>query len=231
MAVAIILAAGSGSRMNSDVAKQYIKLNNREIVSYAIETFNNHPAIDKIAIVAREHELTYCKAEIIDKYGYDKVSLMCVGGAERYLSVYNGLLSFGELADDEVVIVHDGARPFVSEQMITDVIAAAEAHGAATTAMPVKDTIKIIDEDGFGVETPERKFVYQIQTPQAFSYAIMRGAYANMFQESDGINYKITDDTMLVEQYKGVRSKMVPGSYKNIKITTPEDLKIASIFI
>ena len=231
MAVAIILAAGSGSRMHSDVAKQHIKLNNREIVSYAIETFNNHPAIQQIALVAREHELDYCKNEIVNRYGYDKVCFMCVGGSERYLSVYNGLKSFGELAQDEVVIVHDGARPFVTAQMISDVIDAAKTNGAATTAMPVKDTIKIIDENGFGIDTPERKFVYQVQTPQAFQYGIMSEAYAAMFDESDEVNYKITDDTMLVEQYKGVRSKMVPGSYENLKITTPEDLKIASIFI
>lgn len=231
MAVAIILAAGSGSRMNSDVAKQYIKLNNKEIVAYAIEQFNNHPQIESIVLVAREHELDYCKTNIVERYGFHKVKYMCAGGAERYLSVYNGLQAFGNLECEEVVIVHDGARPFVSEQMITDVIDAAKTNKAATTAMPVKDTIKIIDEDGFGVETPERKFVYQIQTPQAFAYEVMRDAYATMFEESDGINYKITDDTMLVEQYKGVRSKMVPGSYENIKITTPEDLKIASIFI
>lgn len=231
MAVAIILAAGSGSRMNSDVAKQYIKLNNREIVSYAIEAFNNHPSIDRIALVAREHELEYCKKEIVDRYGYKKVDILCVGGAERYLSVYNGLKSFGKLSEDEVVIVHDGARPFVTAQMITDVIAAAKQNGAATTAMPVKDTIKIVDENKFGIETPERKYVYQVQTPQAFSYGIMLDAYTTMLAESEGVNYKITDDTMLVEQYKGVRSKLVPGSYENIKITTPEDLKIASIFI
>lgn len=231
MAVAIILAAGSGSRMNSDVAKQYMKLNNREIVSYAIETFNRHPEINKIALVAREHELEYCKKEIVDRYGFNKVRILCAGGEERYLSVYNGLNSFGTLDEDEIVIVHDGARPFVTAQMITDVIAAAKENGAATTAMPVKDTIKIIDAEGFGIETPERKFVYQIQTPQAFTYSIMSEAYATMFAESEGVNYKITDDTMLVEQYKGVRSKMVSGSYENIKITTPDDLKIASIFV
>ncbi len=231
MAVAIILAAGSGSRMQSDVAKQYIKLNNREIVAYAIETFNEHPDIDSIVLVSREHELDYCANRIVKQYGFDKVRHVCAGGAERYLSVYNGLKALDGLADEEIVIIHDGARPFVTAKMITDVVEAAKVYGACTTAMPVKDTIKIVDENAFGIETPERNFVYQIQTPQAFTFGNLIGAYEALFEASSDVNYKITDDTMLVEQYKGVRSKMVPGSYENIKITTPEDLKIASIFV
>lgn len=231
MAVAIILAAGSGSRMNSDVAKQYIKLNNREIVSYAIEAFNRHKDIDRIVLVTRKNEIDYCVKQIVERYDYGKVQIVCEGGDERYLSVYNGLRAFGRLSDDEVVVIHDGARPFVTAKMITDAIAAAKKYGACTTAMPVKDTIKIVDDNLFGRETPERKSVYQIQTPQAFTFDILDGAYNALMAKSKDICYKITDDTMIVEQYKGVQSKMIPGSYENIKITTPEDLKIAAVFV
>lgn len=231
MAVAIILAAGSGSRMQSDVAKQYMLLNEREVLCYALDTFNRHSRIDSIIVVARENEIEYCKTQIVDRYGYDKVAMVCAGGAERYLSVQKGLLAFGNLDNSQVVIIHDGARPFVTEKMIDDVIDAATSYQACTVAVPAKDTIKIVDENCFGVETPKREIVYQIQTPQAFTFGLLKGAYEEMDARKNAADYKITDDTMLVELYKGVHSKIVPGSYENIKITTPEDMKIASIFV
>ncbi|MDD6328779.1 MAG: 2-C-methyl-D-erythritol 4-phosphate cytidylyltransferase [Eubacteriales bacterium] len=230
MAVAIVLAAGSGSRMQSRVAKQYMKLHNKEVLFYSLDAFNRHPMIDAIVVVARESEIDFCQKEIVSHYGFEKVVSVCAGGMERYLSVYNGLKVLASHTDNEIVIVHDGARPFVTANMIDDVIVAAKEYGACAVGVPAKDTIKIVDEASFGIDTPDRNFVYQIQTPQAFSFDVLMDAYEAMFATENDGKYKITDDTMLVEQYKGVRSKIVLGSFENIKITTPEDMEIAEIF-
>lgn len=248
MAIAIVLAAGSGSRMNSDVAKQYMMLCGKEVLFYSLQTFQNYADIKNIILVTREEEISYCKENIVARYGFDKVGTICAGGKERYESVYNGLVS-SEAAEDDIVLIHDAARPFVTAQMIDDSICAAREYGACTVGMPVKDTIKIVDENNFGIDTPERSRVYQVQTPQTFQYGLLMSAYENMLsqknhmsndekmsnkidnkKQADDKNYKITDDTMLVEQYRGVRSKIVPGAYENIKITTPEDMEIASKF-
>ncbi|MGN0151999.1 MAG: 2-C-methyl-D-erythritol 4-phosphate cytidylyltransferase [Wujia sp.] len=234
MAVAIVLAAGSGSRMHSEVAKQYLELNGKAVLAYSLQTFQNHRDISEIVLVTRADEIKYCKKEIVDRYDLDKVTHICAGGAERYHSVYNGLsVICGELTErggcisEEIVMIHDGARPFVSSEMIDHSIEAAEAYGACTVAVPVKDTIKIVDENNFGKETPDRRFLYQIQTPQTFRYSLLMESYRRMMPEE---NHKITDDTMVVEQYGGVPVKIVPGAYENIKITTPEDMEIASKF-
>ncbi len=130
------------------------------------------------------------------------------------------------------MLIHDGARPFVTAEMISASIACARECGACTVGVPAKDTIKIVDTDHYGVETPERKFVYQIQTPQTFQVPLLRRAYETMYEaKKNGDTHNITDDTMLVEQYAGVRCKVVEGAYENIKITTPEDLAIAEIFV
>lgn len=248
MAVAVVLAGGSGSRMKSDVAKQYMLLCGKEVLFYSLHTFQMHEDIRDIVLVTREEEISYCRKNIVERYGFGKVKSICAGGRERYESVYNGLLS-ADADEDDIVLVHDAARPFVTAQMIDDSISVARECGACTVGMPVKDTIKIVDENKFGIETPQRSSVYQIQTPQTFRYGLLTSAYEKMLhgkttvsetgnmsnvtdkaKSVDGRNYKITDDTMLVEQYKGVRSKIVPGTYENIKITTPEDMEIASKF-
>lgn len=230
MAVAIVLAGGNGSRMKSNVAKQYMMLCKREVLSYSLETFQKHDAISDIILVVRAGDEDYCKMAIVDKYYIDKVSCICVGGDNRYDSVRNGLECVKRLKGfdrDDVVIIHDGARPFVTKEMIDASIEAVNDSGACTIGVPVKDTIKIVDEDLYGIKTPERKYLYQIQTPQTFKFSLLDDAYCEMGKD---INPNITDDTMLVEQYKGVRSKLVFGDYTNIKITTPEDIEIAEIF-
>ena len=248
MAVAVVLAGGNGSRMKSDVAKQYMLLCGKEVLFYSLYTFQNHDDIRDIILVTREEEISYCRKNIVERYGFDKVKTICAGGRERYESVYNGLLS-ADAAEDDIVLIHDAARPFVTAQMIDDSISTARECGACTVGMPVKDTIKIVDENKFGIDTPERSSVYQVQTPQTFRYGLLTSAYEKMMQRTETVsktgnmsnvtdkmkcvgerNYKITDDTMLVEQYKGVPSKIVPGTYENIKITTPEDMEIASKF-
>ncbi|MGN0435759.1 MAG: 2-C-methyl-D-erythritol 4-phosphate cytidylyltransferase [Wujia sp.] len=227
MLTAIILAGGRGSRMNSDVAKQYIKIANREILYYSMNTFQKCELVDSIVLVTRDTDIDFCKTEIVERYGFDKVVAICRGGQERYNSVCNGINCLGEDYRG-LVMIHDGARPFVTERMIADSVAAASKYGACTVGMPVKDTIKLVNEEGFGIETPDRNKLYMIQTPQTFKYEIIREAYDRFRQdENKEEHHNITDDTMLVEQYVGVASKLVKGSYNNIKITTSEDIEIA----
>lgn len=244
MAIAVVLAAGSGSRMHTDIPKQYMKLAGREVLYYSLHTFQEYTEISEIVLVTRAVDSVYCRTEIAERYNLSKVSAICAGGEERYDSVYNGLQEIRERAAGDIVIIHDGARPFVTSDMIEESIAAAKKYGACTVGVPVKDTIKIVDEEGFGVDTPERSSLYQIQTPQTFQYDLLMAAYELMLEGRShredkitrktgafsAMNHKITDDTMLVEQYKGVRCKMVPGAYENIKITTPEDMEIAQKF-
>lgn len=225
MAVAIVLAAGSGSRMNSNVAKQYITLYDKEIVYYSLYTFQNNNNISDIILVTRDSDVDLCKT-IVQKNNFSKISQIIIGGKERYNSVYNGLNALS-VSDDEIVMIHDGARPFVTDQMIEDSIINARKYDACTVCVPVKDTIKISDENGFGKQTPDRRYLYQIQTPQTFKYGVIKAAYNKMLEDE---NHKITDDSMLVEQYSGVKTKLIQGSYENIKITTPEDIDIAKIF-
>ncbi len=227
MAVAIVLAGGKGSRMNSDVAKQYIKIDSREIISYTLEAFERSEDIDEIVLVCGKDEETFCKEEIINKYGLAKVKKIVPGGKERYDSVYQGLLAVEEDYDG-VVLVHDGARPCVTPEIIHNTFVGAKEYSACTVGVPVKDTIKIVDENGFSIDTPDRKFLYQIQTPQAFDYKTIVLAYEEMYKNP---NHNITDDTMLVEQYLGIKSKVILGDYENIKITTEGDLEIAKKFL
>ena len=230
MAIAVVLAGGSGSRMNSDVAKQYMLLKDKEILYYSLRTFQDSDKISHIILVARSEDIDYCKTNIVEKYGFTKVEKICAGGKERYNSVYNGLCLVEELSkdiDNEVVLIHDGARPFVTDEMINQSVGNMIFGSACTVGVPVKDTIKIVCEIGgeiFGKETPDRSTLYQIQTPQTFRYKLIRMAYERMLDDE---NHNITDDTMIVEQYAGMGCKIILGSYENLKITTPEDLEFA----
>ena len=230
MAIAIVLSGGSGSRMNSDVAKQYMLLKDKEILYYSLKTFQDSDKISHIILVARPEDIDYCKTNIVEKYEFTKVKKICAGGKERYNSVYNGLCIVEELSDDvknEIVLIHDGARPFVTHEMIDKSVENMMLGSACTVGVPVKDTIKIVCEihgELFGKETPDRNTLYQIQTPQTFRYELIRKSYERMLGD---VNHNITDDTMIVEQYEGMGCGIIMGSYTNIKITTPEDLDFA----
>lgn len=230
MAIAIVLSGGSGSRMNSDVAKQYMLLKDKEILYYSLKTFQDSDKISHIILVARPEDIDYCKTNIVEKYQFTKVKKICAGGKERYNSVYNGLCIVEELSDDvknEIVLIHDGARPFVTHEMIDKSVENMMLGSACTVGVPVKDTIKIVCEihgELFGKETPDRNTLYQIQTPQTFRYELIRKSYERMLGD---VNHNITDDTMIVEQYGGMGCGIIMGSYTNIKITTPEDLDFA----
>lgn len=221
---AIVLAAGVGKRMNSKIQKQYMLLGGKPVLFYALDAFEKS-RVDEIILVVGKGEIEYCRKEIVEKYKFHKVTKIVEGGKERYHSVYEGLKAI-DTAD--YVLIHDGARPFLDQQILTRTMEAVKQYQACVVGMPVKDTIKITTEDGFSKETPERKHVWMIQTPQCFSYSLIFGAYQKMLQNEDAT---ITDDAMVLEKVKGLPVKMVEGSYRNIKITTPEDLLVAEAYL
>ena len=221
---AIVLAAGSGKRMNSKVHKQYLIIQNRPVLYYSLKAFEDS-AVDEIVLVVGKGEEEFCRKEIVDKYGISKVKAIVEGGKERYHSVFEGLK---QTSDADYVLIHDGARPFVNQKIIRRCMLEVPEYQACVVGMPVKDTIKIADEGDYAKQTPDRKNVWMIQTPQTFSYALIYEAYEEMLKTEDTA---ITDDAMVLERIKGKKSKLIEGSYRNIKITTPEDLLIANVYL
>ena len=221
---AIVLAAGSGKRMNSKVHKQYLIIQDRPVLYYSLKAFEDS-AVDEIVLVVGKGEEEFCRKEIVDKYGISKVKSIVEGGRERYHSVFEGLK---QTRDADYVLIHDGARPFVDQDIIRRCMQEVQKYQACVVGMPVKDTIKIADEEGYAKQTPDRKNVWMIQTPQTFSYALIYEAYEEMLKTEDTA---ITDDAMVLERIKGKKSKLIEGSYRNIKITTPEDLLIADVYL
>jgi 2-C-methyl-D-erythritol 4-phosphate cytidylyltransferase len=222
--IAIIPAAGTGSRMQAGVNKQYLLLAGRPILAHTLALFATHPRIDRICIVVPAEEIDYCRAEIVALYGRDKVSAIIAGGHTRQDSVGNGLLACGAAIDD-LVIIHDGARPLLRATDLDALLDAAAVSGAATLGVPVKDTIKQV-EDGVIFATPDRSSLWQVQTPQAFRFWLLLAGHS----QARADNFAGTDDAMLVERLDHAVT-MVAGSYRNIKITTPEDLLIASALL
>jgi 2-C-methyl-D-erythritol 4-phosphate cytidylyltransferase len=225
MVSAIVLAAGSGSRMNQKKEKQFLLLDGKPVLYYSLKTFEAS-IVDEIILVTKEKDIDYCREEIVEKYGFSKVRRIVSGGKERYDSVQKGMRAADKR--NNIIMIHDAARPFVTNRMILDSISAARRYKACTVAVPVKDTIKVVDEYEFGVETPDRSTLYIIQTPQTFDRKLLREAYDRLRISGDK---DITDDTMIVERYLDQRVKMVEGSYKNIKITTPEDMPVAEALL
>lgn len=230
-AVAVVLAAGQGKRMHSNVQKQYLLLQDKPVLYYALKTFQDS-FIDEIILVVGKGEIDYCRREIVEKFAFTKVSKIVEGGRERYHSVANGLFAIEEsfVADASYVFIHDGARPFVTEEILERAYEVVQEHYACVVGMPVKDTIKIVDEQQFAQSTPNRETLWQVQTPQVFSLALAKEAYKKLLQEEEHLieqGIKITDDAMVVETLLNHPVKLVEGSYENIKITTPEDIKIA----
>lgn len=216
----IIAAAGMSNRMGSKINKQFISMDNKPILAHTLEKFENCGYIDEIIVVSKEEEVDYCRKEIVKKFGFNKVSNIVRGGSERQDSIYNGLLALSENTD--IVLTHDGARPFIKAEHIKDGIKGVLEHGACVIGVPVKDTIKVVEEDGDVVHhTPKRSLLWAAQTPQCFWTHLIKKGYEHAINE--GIVG--TDDSSLVEKI-GHDIKMIMGSYDNIKITTPEDLII-----
>lgn len=235
--IAIVLSAGSGKRMNSDTKKQYLLIKDKPIIYYSLKTFQESNVIDEIVLVTSPEDMEYVSGEIVAKFGFTKVKSITAGGKERYNSVYNGMKAAGEC---DYIFIHDGARPFITEEIIERAYLVLGQNGSAVVGMPVKDTIKIVDKNCDVSATPNRSSVWQVQTPQCFEYNVAMKAYENLIsEEKTGALAKrgiqVTDDAMVVETFlqdtSNVRVRLVEGSYENIKITTPEDLRIAEIFL
>ena len=198
------------------------------MVAYALEAFEQSPLIDDILLMVGEGQQEYCEKELVQRYGWKKVKKICVGGRERYESVCRAievLMESPEIGNrDGYVFIHDGARPFLTEDIIRRTFQAVQQFHACVAGMPVKDTIKLTDAQGNIVQSPDRSLVWQAQTPQAFSVPLLAEAFRRLME---GDPSGITDDAMVVESQMGTVVRMVEGSYQNIKITTPEDLAVA----
>lgn len=228
--VAIVLAAGKGKRMNSDTLKQYMLLKGKPLLYYCLKTFEDS-FVDEVVLVTFTEEIEYCRKEIVEKYGLSKVNKIVTGGKERYHSVAAGL---NAIEDADYVFIHDGARPFVTEDILEKLFRDACEFGSAICAVRVKDTIKIADDQGFAITTPNRHSLWQMQTPQTFEFAVIKEAYRNLIDSevrilSQGI--EVTDDAMVLETFTNRKIRLTEGDYHNIKITTPEDLEIGEVFL
>lgn len=227
---AVVLAAGSGSRMGSNIPKQYLPLMDKPVIWYSLQAFETSSLISECILVTGAEYVEYAKEVIVKKSGFQKVKHVIAGGAERFLSVQNAL----NLLRDKTgyVFIHDGARPMLSQEMIERLYREVCIHDAVCAAVPVKDTIKVADQEGFSVKTPDRKVLYAAQTPQVFSIPLICLAYEKLDEyrkKETGVS--VTDDAMVAEAMLGTRVKLVEGSYQNIKITTPEDMEVAENYL
>jgi 2-C-methyl-D-erythritol 4-phosphate cytidylyltransferase len=227
---AVVLSAGVGKRMGSEVPKQYLPINKKPVIYYSLKAFEDSP-VSEIILVTGKDDVTYCRTEIVEKYQLRKVTAIVPGGAERYDSVYEGLKAIREA---DYVLIHDGARPMVTSDIIARCMEAVQKEDACVAGMPVKDTIKRVDVNEYTEETPDRRFLWQVQTPQTFSYPLILEAYEKLqqlLQEAPEQLPTITDDAMVAEYFLHKKVKLVRGSYENIKITTQEDLLCAELFL
>jgi len=213
-----------GRRMGATVNKQYLPLNGRPILGHTISLFDKHPLIDKIYVITPADEFELCRREVLEPGNFRKVQELVPGGAERQDSVRNGLQACAAGPDD-IVLIHDGVRPLLQPELIDRLVAEVQEHGACLVGVPVKDTIKQV-VDGLIEGTPDRSGLWQAQTPQAFRYGQILEAYQRAQQDG----FRGTDDASLVERL-GQPVTIIAGSYRNIKLTTPEDLLLARAFL
>ena len=210
--------------MGSGIPKQYMLIKSRPLVYYALKAFEES-TVDEVILVTGEDEIDYCKEYIVDRYHFNKVTKIVPGGWERYASVYFGLEA---IEDADYVLIHDGARPMINAELVQKCIYYVKKYRACVVGMPSKDTIKVVDEENYAVRTPERKTLWQVQTPQCFVTAEIREAYQKMMEAGDD---SVTDDGMVMETY-GIRGvRMIKGSYENMKITTPEDMLLGEAIL
>lgn len=236
---AIILAAGSGKRMQSNVAKQFMMVGGKPLIWYSLQAVEQSEIIDDCILVTGADDIRYVKTEIVDKFSFSKVDAIVAGGSERYESVGNALavMADGDMTvpnRDGYVFIHDGARPFLTEEILQNTYRAVQEHHACVAAVPSKDTVKLSDEQGFAASTPDRRTVWNIQTPQVFDTALAVEAYARLREELPGLAGKgiaVTDDAMVIELFTNVKVKLAEGSYRNRKVTTPEDICIAEALL
>lgn len=261
---AVVLAAGSGRRMHASTAKQFMELAGKPLIWYSLYAVEHSEIIDDCILVTGEADIPYVRQEIVARYGLTKVTDVISGGAERYSSVCNAMKYIAEGRqpvpnEDGYVFIHDGARPFLTEEILRNTYEAVCRYGACVAAVPSKDTVKIADPQGFAVSTPDRRLVWNIQTPQVFETRLITTAYRELEkelmrlngQDTRGENTKgqdadgqstngrdqnrqcinVTDDASVVELFTDHKVKLTMGAYENIKITTPEDISTAEGFL
>lgn len=228
---AVVLAAGSGKRMGTAEKKQYMLLEGRPVLFYCLKAFQDS-FVDDIVVVASPEDEAFIRETFIRQYGITKISAVVPGGKERYHSVAAGLQALSEKKElPEYVFIHDGARPFIGEEILNRCLADVREAGACVAAVPAKDTIRICGEDGYALSTPDRKTVWQMQTPQVFAFSLIKKAYDCLLASEEDLKARgigITDDAQAVELFTETRVKMTLGSYNNFKITTPEDIPAAT---
>ena len=222
---ALIPAAGMGTRMGAGSNKQYLLLGGMPILAHTLKVFEQAPFIEGIYLVSPQQEIPFCRSEVVERYGFSKVRGIVAGGAERQYSVMNGLNAMEEIGQDDLVLIHDGVRPFIAVETIRAAATAAHEFGGAVVAVPVKDTVKVV-HDGVITDTPPREQLWLAQTPQAFRFGLIHAAHASAAAEG----FLGTDDASLMER-QGFRLRIVTGDYRNIKITTPEDMVLAEAFL
>ena len=225
---AIVLAAGSGSRMKSKTKKQFMEIKGKPVIWYSLFEFEKS-RVDEIILVTGKEDIDYCKKEIVEKYNLKKIKNVVAGGSERYESVYNGLKE----VTGNIVLIHDGARPLINNEIIERSIEGTIKSDACVVGVPVKDTIKRANKEGYIIDTPNRSELWITQTPQSFKTDLVKMAYKKMKEELEKGNttLNIKDDAMVVEEFTTNQVRFVQGDYKNIKVTTPEDIDIAELFI
>lgn len=233
-----MLAAGSGKRMKSNTPKQFMELMGKPVISYCLDTIEASAVVDECILVTAQQDIEYMQEHIVTPGGYTKVKAICAGGAERFLSVGEGLKAWlrlckenGRTPSDEILFVQDGARIFMTETILEDTFRAAVEHGACVAAVPSKDTVRISDEEGSVISTPNRKNVWIIQTPQVFQWEVLGKAYEKLYERLESepeLAGQITDDACVVEMMLQHKIRLIHADYDNIKITTPEDLEIAA---
>lgn len=223
--VAVITAAGSGLRMGTDTAKQFLELGGRPMLAATLEKFQVCPEIHGIILVVPEDAIRYCEEEIVQPFSLTKVIKVIAGGARRQDSVRRGVeKAAGEAG---LILIHDGVRPFVEPSLITRAVHAAETHGAVIVALPARETVKEVDEDGVVLKTHDRRRMWFVQTPQVFRSGDILSAHRRALEEGWD---DITDDAMLMERL-GIPVKVIEGDERNIKITTPHDLELARFLL
>ena len=223
-AAGIVLAGGKGTRMQSEVPKQYMLLAGKPLLYYSLRAFEESK-VESVVLVTAEGEEDYCRTELVERYGFTKVTAVTAGGAERYESVFHGLQAAGT---PDYVLIHDGARPLVTTELINRLLGQTESYGACVAGMPVKDTIQMTDENGVITLTPKRESLWIAQTPQAFEFPLVYHAYERLMEEPE---IDVTDDAMVVGLYGDIPVQMVRGSYTNLKVTTPEDMAFAEALL
>jgi len=220
---AVIVAAGKGKRMGTDISKQFLPLCGKEILTHTVEVFEKADRIRDIVLVTGTDSLKDVQ-DMVWEYGWQKVISVVAGGKERQDSVWNGLQAVSE--DTEIVLIHDGVRPFVTEEILDLSIETAVEMGGCAAGVPAKDTIKVCNSENIAVDTPDRSTLWQIQTPQTFRKELIVKAY----EQAKAEGFVGTDDASLAEN-SGYSVKVIMGSYRNIKITTKEDLLIGEAFL